>query len=75
MCTAAEKIRCLDLLRDTKIRNLDAALVVNEDVGALDVSMDDIPAVEVGEASNNLSDETADEGFSESSIRVQHGSD
>ena len=48
-CQAEQEQRTVfDLLRDTEIGNLDAAFVVNEDVPAFDVSVDDIFLMEIG---------------------------
>lgn len=53
----------LDTLGDTKVGNLDGALVVNEDVRTFDVSMNDISLVEIVETLKALLDECADERF------------
>ena len=44
----------LDLLRDAKVRDLDAALVVDEHVRALDVAVDDVALVQVVQAEQDL---------------------
>jgi hypothetical protein len=43
----AENSGCFDALGDTEIGDLDAAFVVDEDVGSLDVSVDDVTAVQI----------------------------
>jgi len=50
----------VDFLGDTKVGNLDTTLVVDENVGAFDVSVDDIPLVKVVKALKNLTNEVLD---------------
>lgn len=56
-----KKSRGLYPFRDTEIGDLDAALVVNKDVGALDITMDDITAVEIRETGKDLPHEVLDQ--------------
>jgi len=60
-----------NFLRDPEIRDLDASLVVNQDVGSLDVSVNDIPLVQVFESYQNLPDKVLDERFFECAIVVE----
>ena len=53
----------LDLLRDTEVGDLDSALVVDEHVRALDVTVDDITLVKVVEPEEDLPDPIAHEGL------------
>ena len=46
-CSGAEDMRGLDTFRDTEIGDLHATLVVDEDVGSLDISMNDVAAVQI----------------------------
>ena len=46
--------------RDTKVRNLDATLVINEHVGTFDISVDDISLMEVIQPEEDLSDPVTD---------------
>ena len=64
-----------DALGDAEVGDLDLAFDVDEDVGALDVPVDDIAAVEIGEPIQDLADEVADEGFLEVAVVVEHGGD
>ena len=64
-----------DAFGDAEIGDFDDAFVVDKDVGALDVAVDNILAVEVGEAREDLADEVADEGFLEGAIGSEHGGD
>jgi hypothetical protein len=67
----AEEARALtvpDFLRDAEIGYFDATLVVHENVTALDVSMDDVPLVQIIEALENLTNEILNERFFESSV-------
>lgn len=41
-------------LGDTEIRYLDSSLVINKHIGTFDVAVDDIPFVEVVQASQDL---------------------
>lgn len=58
----------LDLLRDTKVGNLDATLVIHKHVSALDIAMDDIPGVQVVQALENLANPVTDERFRECTV-------
>lgn len=54
MWTWIEKCRCLYTLTNTKVRNLDCALVIHQDVCAFDVSVDDILGMQVIQALQDL---------------------
>jgi len=58
-----DKLTVIDFFRNSKIRNLDASLVVDEDIGAFDITMDDISLVEIDQTRQRLSHEFLDEAF------------
>lgn len=62
------ELTILDSLRNAKIRDLDPSLVVDENIGALNVAMDNLPLVEVVESSKNLADELAHERLLEGAV-------
>lgn len=64
----SDKRTAIDFLGYTEIGDLDAALVVDEDVGALDVAMYDVAFVEVVETLEDLADKVLDEGFLERAV-------
>ena len=66
---------CFDAFGNAKVGDFDVAFVVDEDVGAFYVAVDDVAAVEVGEPCEDLPDEVSDEGFVELAVGVQHGGD
>ena len=70
-----EKRRGFDALGDAKVGDFDATFVVDEDVGTLDVTVDDILRVEVGETGQDLSDEVGDEGLAEWTVVDKHCGD
>jgi hypothetical protein len=65
----------LDLLGDTEIGDLDTSFVVDEDVGALYVSVDDALLVQVGESLQCLTDEDSDQGLLERAVVAEQGGD
>lgn len=65
----------LDLLRDAKVGDLDPALVVDEDVGALDVAVDDLALVEVFEPGEDLAHELGHERLLERAVVAQERGD
>ena len=64
-----------DAFGDAEVGDFDVAFVVDEDVGAFDVAVDDVAAVEVGEPGEDLPDEVSDEGFVELAVGVEHCGD
>lgn len=62
------KRTAVDFFRYTKIGDFDAPLVVDENVGALNVAVDDVSLVEVVEALEDLADKVFDEGFLKGTI-------
>ena len=46
--------------------------VVDQDVGAFDVAVNDIASMEIGEAGDDLADERPDERFAECAVGVEH---
>ena len=58
-------------LRNTKVGDLHATLVVNKDIRALNVAMDNIPFVEVVKAAEDLSHEVLYERLLESTVVAQ----
>ncbi len=75
-CSALDPRRqqiVLNLLGDAEIGDLDSSLVVNEDVSALDITMDDITLVEVVETSQGLLDPPLNECFFKGAVFVQEG--
>ena len=63
-----------DAFRDTEVGDFDAALVVDKDIGAFDITMDDITAVKIGQAGKDLTHKISDEWLVKLAIRIQHGS-
>jgi hypothetical protein len=61
--------------RYTKIGDLDTALIVYEDVGTLDVTMDDASLVDIVQALQNLANEVADKGLFEGTVISQQRGD
>jgi hypothetical protein len=59
-------------LGDTEVRDLDAAFVVHEDIGAFDVAVDDITAVKIGKTAQDLPNEVTDQWFRKLTVEVQH---
>ena len=58
----------LDLLGNTKVRDLDSTLVVDKHVSAFDVPVDDVALVEVVETEQDLADPIAHERLLERAI-------
>ena len=56
------------LFGDAKVRDLDAALVVDEHVRTFDITVDDVTLMEVVEPEKDLSDPIAHEGLFERPI-------
>lgn len=69
------RLTALDLLGDSEIRDLDPSLVVDKDVGSLDVSMNDLSVVKVGETLQRLSDERPDERLLERAVVAEQRGD
>lgn len=63
----------LQLLRDPKVGYLDPSLIIDEDIRAFDVPMDDTPFVHVVEALEDLPQEIAHERFFECAVVAQQG--
>lgn len=57
-----------DLLRDPEIRYLDTTLVVNKDIRAFDIAMNDVPFVQIVQTGEDLSNEVSDKRFLESAV-------
>jgi hypothetical protein len=72
---AYARLTVLDLLRDPEIGNLDATLVIDQDVRTLDIPMDNVPLVQVVQAGQDLPDKVLDERFLERAIVVQESGD
>lgn len=62
-------------LRDTKVRDLDASLVIDKDVRPFDVTMYNVALVQVIQPLKDLPDEILDQRFLERSVVAQKGSD
>ena len=73
--TEREQRTVFNFLGDTEIGNFDSALVVDEDVSAFDVTMNDVFLVQVCQALQNLSNKVLDEGFLKGAIIPQQGGD
>ena len=71
MSDERNELTIFDFLGDTKVGNLDATLVVDKDVRALDVAMDDIPFVKVVKAAEDLPHEILYERLLESTVVAQ----
>lgn len=56
---------CRRAARDAEVRELDAPVLVRQDVRALDIAMDDTLVVQVHQAFEHLRDVYADQGFRE----------
>jgi len=65
----------LQFFRDAKVRNLDTALVVHQDVRSLDVAMDDASLVDVVQSFQDLADEVADERLLKGTVVSQQRGD
>lgn len=70
---AAQNIGRLHLFGDTEIGNLDPSLIVDQDVGTLDISVNDLTAVKVCETSDDLAYEAPNKRFPKGTVRVEHG--
>jgi hypothetical protein len=61
---AKKKTRTVfDLLRDTKVGDLDTALVVYKNVRAFDITMNDVAFMEIVESFQDLSNKVFHEGL------------
>jgi hypothetical protein len=58
----------IHLLGNTEIGDLDTALVVHQDIGALDIAVNDVALMEVVETLENLSDKVPDECLFEGAV-------
>lgn len=70
--------RCLtifDPFRDAKVRDLDDALVVDQDISPLDVAMDYFFRVEIVKPLEDLAGEGIDEGLLEGAVVFEEGGD
>ena len=63
-----EPLTVFDLLGDTKVRNLDTTLVVDEHVRAFDITVDDISFMQVVETCQDLAHPIANERLGECTI-------
>ena len=68
------KRTAIDFFRYTEIGDLDPTLIVDENVGALDVAMDYVTFVEIVEALEDLADKVLDEGFLKRTVIAQERS-
>ena len=69
-----DSLTLFDLLRDTEIGNLDSASVVDQDIGSLNVSMNNVCLVQIAQTLQDLLHECPDQCFLESPvIRQQMG--
>lgn len=66
-----ESLTVFQLLRDPEIGNLDPSLIVDENIGTLDIPMDDPPFVHVVETLEDLAQEIAHERFFECAVVAQ----
>lgn len=64
-----------DLFRDTEIRYFDSTSVINENIGTLDVTMDNPLFMKVVKAHQHLSDPEFDEGFFKGAVVFQERGD
>jgi len=67
-----EQRRGFDAFGDAEVGDLDVAFVVHEDVGAFDVPVDDVAAVEVRQPAKDLPDEVPDQRFLEGAVGIEH---
>jgi len=63
-----EQRTIFDLLGNTEIGNLNAALVVDKDIPAFDVSMNDLFLMEIGKPFQDLPNKILDQGFLKGAI-------
>ena len=73
--TEWEQRTILDFLRDTEIGYLDATFVVDEDVCAFDVSMNDVFLMQISEACQDLPNKVFYEGFFKGAVIPQQASE
>jgi hypothetical protein len=67
----AGRLTILDFFGNTKIGYLDTSFIVHEDICAFDITMDNLPLVEVVQTGQDLPDEIADERFFKCAIVVE----
>ena len=65
------RLTVFDLFGNPEIGNLDPALVIHQNIGSLDIPMDDIALVQVIQPRQDLPDEILDEGFFKCAVIVQ----
>jgi hypothetical protein len=58
----------LNFLRYAEIRYFNPTFIVHKDVSTFDISMDDVPFVQIIQALENLANEILNEGFLKSSV-------
>jgi hypothetical protein len=64
-----------DFLGNTEIGDLDSTFIVDQDICAFDISMNNITIVKICETRKDLLDESLDQGFFECTILVEESSD
>lgn len=62
-------------LANAEITDLDTTVVVDEDVGALNIAMDDVLGMQVCQSRKDLSDKVCNQWFTERTIVDEHGGD
>lgn len=70
-----ELLTAFNLLRDTEVGYLDASFIIYKDVGAFDISVDDISFMQIVQALKNLTDKILHELLLEGAIIAQKGRD
>ena len=70
-----ERRTVFEFLGDTEVGDLDAALVVDEDIRTLDIAMDDTAFMDVVKALEDLAYERADERLLERAVVAQERGD
>jgi len=65
------KLTAFNFLRYPKVGDLDSTFIVDENIGTFDISMDDLPFMEIIETGEDLSNEVSYKRFFESAIVAQ----
>src|SRR5579862_7300926 len=69
--TGAEHTAGFDALRNAKVRDFNSTFVIDKHICPFDVTMDDLTAMEICEASEDLADEVANERLLQGTVLVE----
>ena len=75
VCTISGQRLHVHFFGDTKVRDLDTTLIIDKDVGSLDIPMDDPSFVKVFKTLEDLTDEILDKGLLECTVIAQKSGD